>query len=208
MGIFSRIKNIASSEISDIKNRHNSENDISEYITDRIIELADIKRSLAELVDHRVRLERQLAEYDQQISRFQGLAEKALKAGSEEDARTFLAKKHQLEKEKAGITQRYEEICRSIEQLKKTYDQMAAEINELKERMNSLKGREAAADARQTYNEMKDSSTADELFNKWESDVDIKEGRADAGDYSSAESDPLSDEIEKLRQKLDETDRK
>lgn len=198
MGIFSRIKDMASSNISDFKDRSDkSEEKINEYLTERSIELADIKKSAAELMAIEVRLDREITECQGQIERFEDLAKKALAAGSEEDARTFLKKKHELEQKKAGLDQKHTEAQVNTEKVKKTYNSMVREINEIQTKLKLLKGRETAADAAITYGKMGGNSGIDSEFDKLERTADSKSAAADAKSY--AQEDELSREIEKLR---------
>lgn len=200
MGIFSRIKDIASSEISNVKNRDDrSEEKINEYLTERAIELADIKKSAAELMAIEVRLDRERTECQGQIERFEGLAKKALAAGSEDDARTFLKKKHELEKEKSELDKKHSEAEENADKVKETYNAMVREINELQTRLKVLQGREAAADAAITYGKMGRDSSIDSEFEKLEREADSKSAAADAQSYAK---DDLSEEIEKLREQM------
>lgn len=206
MGIFSRMKDIASSNISEFKEKREdndkNEDQINEYITQRAVELADIKKSAAELIANEVKLERQCEECQSQIERFEGLAKKALAAGSEEDARAFLKKKHELEKQKSDLTQRHAEAKQNADRIKETYNSMVREINELQTRLKLLKGREAAADAQNTLNKGCNNEDIEQAFTEWETDADKKQAEADAEAYSS-DDDELSKEIAKLRKELD-----
>lgn len=185
MGIFSRIKDITSSEISGVKNRDDkSEEKIKEYLTERAIELADIKKSVAELMAIEVRLDRERTECQGQIERFEGLAKKALAAGSEDDARTFLKKKHELEKEKSELDKKHSEAEENADKVKETYNAMVREINELQTRLKVLQGREAAADAAITYGKMGGDSSIDSEFEKLEREADSKSAAADAQSYA------------------------
>lgn len=202
MGIFSRIKDIASSNITDIKDRGDkSEEKIKEYLTERTIELAEIKKSVAELMAIEVRLDRECIECQGQIERFENLAKKALAAGSEEDARTFLKKKHELEQKKADLDQKHAEAQSNADSVKETYNAMVREINELQTKLKLLKGRETAADAAITYGKMSGNSDIDSEFDKLERTADSKSAAADAGKY--AQEDELSREIEKLREQME-----
>lgn len=202
MGIFSRIKDIASSNITDIKDRGDkSEEKIKEYLTERTIELADIKKSVAELMAIEVRLDRECIECQGQIERFENLAKKALAAGSEEDARTFLKKKHELEQKKADLDQKHAEAQANADSVKETYNAMVREINELQTKLKLLKGREAAADAAITYGKMSGNSDIDSEFDKLERTADSKSAAAEAEKY--AQEGELSREIEKLREQME-----
>lgn len=202
MGIFSRMKDIASSNFSDLKGKGDkSEEKINEYLTERAIELAEIKKSAAELMSIEVRLDRERTECRGQIERFEGLAKKALAAGSEEDARTFLKKKHELEQKKAALDQKHAEAQENTDKVKETYNSMVREINELQTKLKLLKGREAAADAAITYGKMGGNSDIDSEFDKLERTADSKSAAAEAKSY--AQDDELSREIEKLREQME-----
>ena len=191
MGLFSRNKKITSGS---------SEREINEYLSRRIAELAEIKKTAADVIATEVRQQRKVEECQAQIERFQGLAEKAVAAGSEEDARVFLKRKYELEQQKAAYVENHRIAEESAEKMKATHNAMVREINELRTRLTLLKSREAAADAQHTYyNKGMDTDTA---FEEWESAQTVREAEAEAKKYASmTDDDRLSEEIEALFKK-------
>ena len=203
MGIFSRIKDIAASNINDFKDKKFSdEKDIEEYITKLMLELADVKKSAADIFALETKLKRQSTEYETQIERFESLAKKAVAAGNEQDARAFLKKKHELETLKSANNTKYDSVHSDAEKIRQTHDQLVRQINDLQTRLKMLQSREAAADAQNIVNEAnRNGGKVDSAFDQMEYKADAKSAKADAETYSYETDidDEISEEIEKLK---------
>ena len=202
MGIFSRIKEIAESNITDFKDKKfNDEKDIEEYITNLMIQLADIKESAKEVFELENKLDRQVKEYSAQSERFESLAKKAVNAGNDDDAKVFLRKKAELDRQKSESEQKYSTVHESAEKIRKNHNELVRQINDLRTRLNVLKSREAAADAQNTVNSANRSNgKVDEAFNEMETDAEIKSAKADAESYSLKDTDDeISEQLEKLK---------
>lgn len=193
MGIFSKRK------------RLKTEKDINEYILERMKELAEIKKSAAEVMAEEVKQERKVIECEVQIERFGDLAEKAVAAGSEEDARVFLKRKYELMQQLETFKTNHQQVAESAEKIRQSHDALVKEINDLRQRMELLKTKEAAANAQETvYGGRRD---VDEALDDWETSSEAKAARAEAKEYASkSEEELLSEEIERLRKRTADAD--
>ena len=96
MGILNRFKDIMSANINAILDKcENPEKMIDEYMRQVVEQLADVKKETAGVMAEEKRTKCLVDENAEQVTKYDQLARKALTAGNEEDAKTFLAKKQE-----------------------------------------------------------------------------------------------------------------
>lgn len=139
MGLFSRDK------------REDSEREITEYLSNRLEELAKIKKTAADVIATEVEMQRKYDECTAQVERFQELAEKAVAAGNEADARVFLKHKYELEQKQKAYEENHRQAEESARNIKLTHNAMVREINDMRTRLELMRGREAAVDAKTAF---------------------------------------------------------
>ena len=187
MGLFSKKKD----------NSEKNEREINEYLTKRMMELAEIRKSADEVIAEEVRQERQAEECRTQIERSQGLAEKAVQAGNEADTRVFLKKKYELEQHLAVLEENHRQAAAAADNIKAAHDAMVREINDLRTRLKLLKTRSAAADAQNTF--YSTYGSVDDEFSEMEYSADMRAAHAEAQKYAHiSDDDRLTEEIENL----------
>jgi len=97
MGILTRFKDIMSANINALLDKcEDPEKMIDQYMRNLESDLGKVKAETASVMAEETRAKRELDECTEQINKMQAYAEKALKAGNESDARSFLEKKQQL----------------------------------------------------------------------------------------------------------------
>ena len=97
MGILSRFKDIMSANINALLDKcEDPEKMIDQYMRNLESDLGKVKAETASVMAEATRAKRELDECSAEIAKYQSYAEKALTAGNESDARTFLEKKQQL----------------------------------------------------------------------------------------------------------------
>ena len=108
MGILTRFKDIMSANINALLDKcEDPEKMIDQYMRNLESDLGKVKAETASVMAEETRAKRELDECTEQINKMQAYAEKALKAGNESDARSFLEKKQQLATTQAALTQAY-----------------------------------------------------------------------------------------------------
>lgn len=97
MGILDRFTDIVKANINDLLDKtEDPAKMIDQYMRELTESLAEVKEQTASVMAEETRTKRLVDENAAEIEKYEGLARKALSAGNEGDARTFLAKKQQL----------------------------------------------------------------------------------------------------------------
>ena len=189
------------------RKRVKDEKEIQEYIQERMKDLAEIKKSVAQVNAEVVKSERRVMECEVQIERFQGLAEQAVAQGNEADARVFLKRKYELQQQLETLQAAHKQLSESAEKIMSSHDAMVREINDLRSKLELLKSRETASDVQETVYGKRKRVDVDETLADWEDDADERAARAEAKEYiSKSEEEILSEEIERLRKKDQDQD--
>ena len=94
MGILTRFKDIMSANINALLDKcEDPEKMIDQYMRNLESDLGKVKAETASVMAEETRCKRELDECTADVAKYQSYAEKALRAGNEADARTFLEKK-------------------------------------------------------------------------------------------------------------------
>ena len=109
MGILKRFGDIMSANINALLDKaEDPEKMIDQYLRDLNSDLGKVKAETAAIMADEQRAKRELDECTAEVNKMQAYAEKALIAGNEEDARTFLTKKTELSNKQASLQQAYD----------------------------------------------------------------------------------------------------
>ena len=91
MGILTRFKDIMSANINALLDKcEDPEKMIDQYMRNLESDLGKVKAETASVMAEETRCKRELDECTADVAKYQSYAEKALKAGNEADARTYL----------------------------------------------------------------------------------------------------------------------
>lgn len=213
MGILSRFKDIMSANIIDFIDKHqNSMKEIDKYMVEITEQLADVKKETDEILREEQRIKKQLEEIKENIDKYQSLAEKAVIAGNDDDARAFLEKKQEyvnLNKEYQTI---YDTAKENAEKMKKLHDKLTQDIIILNSRRKNIQAKVAMAKTQENINEISDvmnySSGKGRAFDKMETEADRRLdvanaiGEANEELFGSTNKSNIEDELEKMKRKL------
>lgn len=122
-------------------------------------DLGKVKSETAAVMAEEMRAKRALDECTEEIKELQNYAVRALEAGNEADARTFLEKKASLTEKEAELKQAYELAVSNSTHMKEMHDKLSGDIAELESRRSAIKGKLAAAKAQERINQMAGSVT-------------------------------------------------
>lgn len=196
---------------------------VDQYLIDLSDNLAEVKQETAGVMAEEKRCQRLVDDNNEQIARMEDLAKKALSAGNEGDARTFLAKKQQLESNGAELQKAADAAKANADKMRQMHDKLVSDIENLKQRRESIKAKSAVAKTQSMVNQMTTGSDkaagAIEAFNRMEEKVDkqldtaesmaeLDEKPADdvdtlADKYSTVVSDAaVDDELAKLKAEM------
>lgn len=145
---------------------------IDQYLRDMIEDFAEVKQSTAGVMAEETRTKRKLDENQSEVAKYSEYAKKALTAGNEGDARTFITKKQELENLGASLMTIYASAHENALKMRQMHDKLASDIETLKSRREMIKAKVAVAKTQETLNEAATSiSTAQgamSAFNRME----------------------------------------
>lgn len=207
MGILSRFKDIMSANINAILDKcENPEKMIDEYMRQVVEQLADVKKETAGVMAEEKRTKRLVDENAEQIEKYDQLARKALTAGNEDDARTFLTKKQEYVNNGVDLQKSYEVAKANATKMKEMHDKLTKDVQELEQRRKNVKSKVAVAKTQEKLNKVSSSmGTASDAMNAFER----MEAKADnmldtANSTAELNADPNA-EIESLEDKYSNT---
>lgn len=153
MGILGRFSTIINSNINAVLDKlEDPSKMVDQYLIDMTKDLAVVKQETAGVMAEETRCRRLVDDNKNEIEKYVGLAKKALTAGNEEDAKTFLAKKQELESLGAGLSTSYEVAKANAAKMKQLHDKLVKDINDLNARKNMIKSKAAVAKTQEKVN--------------------------------------------------------
>ena len=179
---------------------------IDQYMRNLESDLGKVKAETASVMAEETRAKRELDECTEQINKMQSYAEKALRAGNEADARSFLEKKQQLTATQASLTQAYNVAADNAAKMRQMHDKLVKDISALEAKRAAIKATVKAAKAQERINKVGSSvvgaNNSMEAFNRMEAKANkmLDEANAMAELNSSAEEA----DINSLAAKYDE----
>ncbi|MDF2474452.1 MAG: phage shock protein suppresses sigma54-dependent transcription [Anaerocolumna sp.] len=223
MGILTRFKDIMSSNINALLDKaEDPEKMIDQTLRNLNSDLGKVKSETASIMAEEQRARRELEECQDEITKMQGYAVKALEAGNDADARKFLENKAALSSKLTGLQEAYDLSHANAIHMKEMHDKLVSDINELESRKDMIKGKLAVAKTQERINKMTSSFTSagDSIasFNKYEEMADKALDKANAmaelnksadnsiadltKKYSSQSDSSIDDELEALKASL------
>ncbi len=194
MSILSRFKDIMSANINAMLDKwEDPEKMIDQYMRNLESDLGKVKQETAAVMADEKRAKRELDECTAEIDKMQAYAEKAVAAGNDDDARTFLTKKQTLLTKQEALQQAYDLAVDNASKMKAMHDKLVNDISELDMRRDTIKAKVRVAKAQQTVNKVGSSVSGAEknlsAFSKMEAKADkmLDEANAMAELNSSGE---------------------
>lgn len=133
---------------------------IDQYLRDMMEDLAEVKEETAKIMAEETAAKRKLDENIAEVAKYLDLAQKALKAGNEGDAKVFIAKKQELEALGVSLKASYDAAKENAEKMRQLHDKLTKDINELKARKDAIKAKVAIAKTQEKVNAFDDHSDA------------------------------------------------
>ena len=185
MSVLDRFTTIIKANINDLLEKaEDPAKMVDQYLIDMSENLAKVKEETAGVMAEEKRCARLVEENAAEVARMEDLAKKALTAGNEGDARTFLAKKQQLEATGAELKRAADAASANAEKMRQMHDKLVGDIEELKRRREAIKAKAAVAKTQAMVTEMASGSDkaagAIEAFNNMEEKVNRQLDRAEA----------------------------
>lgn len=224
MGMLDRFTDIVKANINDLLDRAEDPSKmIDQYLRDMTESLAEVKKETAGVMAEETRTKRLVDDNATDIAKYEALARKALEAGNEDDARTLLAKKQELEKRGANLQAAYEAAQVNASKMRQMHDKLVDDIEQLNGRREAIKAKVAVAKTQDKVNGF--ASSAEKAagtmsaFDRMEAKADAMLDRANAMDelnrqpideaaaleakYANAGTDAaVDDELSRLKQEM------
>lgn len=155
MGILTRFKDIMASNINALLDKaEDPEKMIDQTLRNLNSDLGKVKSETAAVMAEETRSKRELDECAAEIAKMQNYAIKAVEAGSDEDAKQFLAKKNQLAGKQEQLQSAYDMAAKNAMQMRQLHDKLVSDIGELESRRSVIKSKLAAAHAQERINKI------------------------------------------------------
>lgn len=155
MGILQRFKDIMASNINALLDKaEDPEKMIDQCLRDLNSDLGKVKAETAAVMADEQRAKRELDECTAEIAKMQSYAEKAVLAGNDADAKTFLTKKAEMTTKQASLQQAYDLAASNSMKMRQMHDKLVKDINELNSRRDAIKEKVRVAKAQERINQM------------------------------------------------------
>ncbi len=165
MSIIKRFSDIMASNINALLDKMEDPSKMIDQILRNLQDdLNKVKAETAGVMADEARAKRALDECAAEINKMQDYAARAVKAGNDDDARKFLAKKAQLTANEAELRKSYELAASNAIKMRQMHDKLVSQIDELNARRDSIKAKMAVAKAQEKINKI-GSSAADAANN-------------------------------------------
>ena len=203
MSILDRFTTIIKANINDLLDKaEDPAKMVDQYLIDLGDSLAKVKEETASVMAEEKRCKRLVDENNAEVVRMESLARKALSAGNEGDARTFLAKKQQLEANGTELQKAADAARANADKMRQMHDKLVSDIEQLKARRESIKAKSAVAKTQAMVNEMTSGTDraagAIDAFNRMEAKVNKQLDTAESMAELNAKP---ADDVESLEAK-------
>ncbi len=203
MGILTRFRDIMSANINALLDKcEDPAKMIDEYMRQVTEQLAEVKAETAGVMAEEKRTKRLVDENNENVTKYDGLARKALSAGNENDAKVFLEKKQEYVKNGIELQKAYEVAHENATKMREMHDKLTNDVKELEQRRQNVKSKVAVAKTQEKLNKvassMNDASDSMKAFEKMEQKADAMLDRANSMAELEAQS---TDEVEDLEAK-------
>ncbi len=185
MGILTRFKDIMASNINALLDKaEDPEKMIDQCLRNLNSDLGKVKSETATIMAEEQRAKRVLDECNEDMTKMQAYAVKALGANNEDDARKFLEQKASLSSKLPGLQQAFDLAHSNATHMREMHDKLVNDINELESRKDMIKGKLAVAKTQERINKMESSVTSSNnsiaSFKKYEDMADKALDKANA----------------------------
>lgn len=204
MSILTRFRDIMSSNINALLDKaEDPEKMIDQCLRNLNTDLGKVKSETAAIMAEEQRAKRVLDDCNEDITKMQSYAVKALEANNEADARKFLEQKASLSSKLTGLQEAYDLAHANAAHMREMHDKLVDDINELESRKDMIKGKLAVAKTQERINKIGSSVTnannSISSFNKFEEMADKALDKANA--MAELNRSSSEDKIEDLTKK-------
>ena len=159
MSILDRFSDIIKANINDLLDKAEDPGKmVDQYLRELTDDLAKVRQETAGVMAQETRA-RNMYEFNKNdIENYEGLAKQALKAGNEDDARTFISKKQELEEKGKSLYATYEVAHENAQKMRQMHDKLVSDIEILRAKRDAIKAKVAVAKTQQDVNKVTSGS--------------------------------------------------
>jgi len=155
MGFFSRIKTLI--EVKNAKPQEASQS-LETYLIKLMDYFTEVKKEALRMTALENQAKQSVQENLQATQQYQNLAQKALQAGNEGDAKAFIGKKQMLESEQANLMNAYTAARENASKMRQLHDELVDKIEDLKARYRWMHSTTTLAETQERMNQFSGSS--------------------------------------------------
>lgn len=160
MSILDRFTDIISANINALLDKvEDPSKMIEQYLREMTESLAEVKRETAGVMAQAQKAKNDLDKNTSDIAKYTELAKKALLAGSESDAKVFLAKKQELEQQRQSLESVHKATEENAQRMVDMFNKLTKDIEELKRRKQLIAAKTAVAKTQDKLNKVDNSMT-------------------------------------------------
>ena len=185
MGILKRFNDIMASNINALLDKaEDPEKMVDQTLRNLQEDFGKVKAETAGVMADEKRAKRELDEAKAEADKYANYAQKAVAAGNDDDARTFLQKKAEVTQNIAGLQAAYDAAHENSVKMQQMYDKLSKDIETLEAKRDTIKAKIRTAKAQERVNKMTSSipDSADSLstFDRLEKQADRMLDKAQA----------------------------
>ena len=151
MSIFSRMRNILASNVNDTLDRMEDPSKmVDQAMRQMAVDLAEVRKATADVMAQETKAQRRVDEQRREIDKFTDLATKAAKANNIDHARTFLAKKNELEADMVPMEEQLAIAKKNALDVRKAHDKLVSDMQTMQRRKANIKADVSIAKAQET----------------------------------------------------------
>ncbi|MFA9375552.1 MAG: PspA/IM30 family protein [Lachnotalea sp.] len=222
-GIIKRFSDIMSANINALLDKaEDPAKMIDQYLRNLESDLGNVKAETAAIMAEETRSKRELDECIGEVEKMQKYAEKAVIAGNDADAKTFLTKKGQLVEKQNDLLKVYEAAAANASKMRTMHDKLVSDITDLNSRKDTIKAKLAVAKTQEKLNNIGSSvlgaqnsmsafdkmeAKADKMLDQANAMAELNESKEDdtkdlMGKYDRQTDSGVEDELAALKSKM------
>ncbi len=192
MGIIQRFKDIMSANINALLDKAEDPSKmVDQCLRNLESDLGKVKAETAAVMAEEMRTRRELDECVEQIAKMQTYAERAVRAGNDDDARLFLTKKAAYNEKREALQNAYDSAAQNASRMRQMHDKLVKDIAALNARRESIKAKVQIAQTQEKINQMN---------SRLGSSLDGVSDSMDAFDRMEAKANRMLDEANAMAQ--------
>lgn len=196
MSIFKRMKNIVSSNVNAaLDSMEDPSKMIDQTLRDLHKDLENVRKQTADMMAQERMLGSEVENMEGTVKKLTAYAEKAVKAGNDDDARKFLKQKNDVLSQLASKKQLHTQMVSDVKKLRDMQQSLSNKISEMDRKKSSIKLKDEHAKAQEKMNKITSSVDSSSLskFDEYEKKIDAKLYSAQAMEELNKDPNDVSD---------------